>query len=320
MVSDLLQASLRFLGWTAFVLLAAAAPLCAIVTIIMLSSLLSALLWGAATVVSGAAAVLVFRTLRASRREMTAQQNGQPWDASIRATLAKLPPNSEVRRSVAGEGSMIGTRVLAGLLWLIGLIAALAIGFATDPTYPDHLDGAIALFLIGGALAITGVAAGALLSIGRDRRGRSVQLWAAAVLPIGLGLVVMLGGGGPGTSDGNFVKRVVTGLAVMPLTGVAPIAGFSLARRLSGFRQSANEPQLPADLARAIAHGRADALIRHYPGDEAGLAYLDEDEALLSGVGYQKVATDHLDVSVTQTLIGETPRVAALFVRQSART
>ena len=241
-------------------------------------------------------------------------------DTAIQAAIASLPPGTQVPRSRAatpGGASYLGWGVYA-----LGLVAALVTSYAGasaqeySPGTPGTEPYALAI------LGVSGLAAGALLSLARNSRGDGTSLRKILIAPVALALLAIFGSDGSSGSTGyDLGERLLLAATVFAVTGVPLLSGFLLTRRVvtiyrSGrvdFSLQPSKPAFPAELEAATDQRSVAALVREYAQDAEGSAYLAADRAALDGAGYDNTATGE-----RWDRWRDEPMTVALFVRRDA--
>lgn len=227
----------------------------------------------------------------------------------IRAAIKALPRGVKPRRSRAARAGLLTT--IGWTIFGIGCVVALGAQFAelSQEESGGPFDISIAAVAI---LLVTGIIGGAFLGIARDSRGRYASLLLVMAIPLTFGLYVAFGGN---SSEGRSAD-IGAGILVFVVTGVPLLAGFVAARLYLSTRPVSTPVQPALDPVRtelddATDHGRSDAILREYPGDDDGWSLLEEDRAALEKVGYEMTVSEETDGWERNSRV-----IRAMFVRR----
>ena len=235
-----------------------------------------AVVWLGAAVVGTAALVWVVRRL------WVIKPRPKRDDETIEQAIAALPPAARPARSRAAIPG-VATR-LGWTIYGIGLFVGALVGSGGQKPGEGELF-ALAI------LAPTGVAAGMLLGVAQDSRGRKNRLGYVVSVPALLALLAFF----QSDSSHGFDERVISSAVVLLAAGLPLLGGFLLTHGVAAFYRSTRPADLTiqplavggqAELDRATEHGRSAAVVREYSADADGEALLAEDRALLDGMGY----------------------------------
>ena len=233
--------------------------------------------WLAVAAAGTAALVWVVRRLWDIRPRPTRD------DATIEQAIAALPSGvrpARTRAALPGTATRIGWTV-----YVIGLAVAALVG-------SDGKTAAESELLALAVAAPAGVAAGVLLGVGRDSRGRKNRLWYVVSVPAVLAVLAFF----QSDSSQGLDYRLVSSGVVLLTAGLPLLGGFVLARGIAAFYRGTRPADLTVQLSaagsqkeldRATDHGRSAAVVREYSADADGEALLAEDRALLEGMGYE---------------------------------